>query len=65
MRPLLNQVTIVGLGLIGGSLGMAVKKRRLPGRFLKRPSSPLLDDCSNFQYTRMWEYWNLERRGYG
>ncbi len=28
-RPLFDQVTIVGLGLIGGSLGMALKKRRV------------------------------------
>ena len=27
--PLFNRVTIVGLGLIGGSLGMALKRRRL------------------------------------
>ena len=27
--PLFNQITIVGLGLIGGSLGMAIKRRRL------------------------------------
>ncbi|MGH7198774.1 MAG: prephenate dehydrogenase [Candidatus Omnitrophota bacterium] len=28
-RPLFNRVCIVGVGLIGGSLGMAIKKRRL------------------------------------
>lgn len=28
---LFKQVTIVGLGLIGGSLGMAITRRRLAG----------------------------------
>ena len=28
-KPLFDKVTIVGVGLIGGSLGMAVKKRKL------------------------------------
>lgn len=28
-KPLFNRITIVGVGLIGGSIGMAVKKRRL------------------------------------
>lgn len=28
-KPLFNRVTIVGVGLIGGSLGLAIKKRRL------------------------------------
>jgi prephenate dehydrogenase len=30
--PLFRQVTIVGLGLIGGSLGMAIRRRRLAAR---------------------------------
>ena len=30
--PLVQRVTIVGLGLIGGSLGMAIRRRRLAGR---------------------------------
>ena len=30
--PLCKQVTIVGLGLMGGSLGMALRRRRLAGR---------------------------------
>lgn len=34
MRPLFKQVTIVGLGLIGGSLGMALKKRRIARRVI-------------------------------
>ncbi|HXV18733.1 MAG TPA: prephenate dehydrogenase/arogenate dehydrogenase family protein, partial [Candidatus Omnitrophota bacterium] len=28
-KPLFNKVCIVGVGLIGGSLGMAIKKRKL------------------------------------
>lgn len=33
-RILFNQVTIVGLGLIGGSLGMAIRKRHLARRVI-------------------------------
>ncbi|MBI3324699.1 MAG: hypothetical protein HYZ92_05410, partial [Candidatus Omnitrophica bacterium] len=29
---LFRQVTIAGLGLIGGSMGMAIRRRRLAGR---------------------------------
>jgi len=39
---LFNRVTIVGLGLIGGSVGMAVKRRRLARRvvgFSRRPAT--------------------------
>lgn len=32
MSAMFNQVTIVGLGLMGGSLGMAIKRRRLARR---------------------------------
>jgi len=41
--PLFNRVTIVGLGLIGGSLGMALKRRRLATTVvgLSRTSSTL------------------------
>ena len=28
-KPLFDKVTIVGVGLIGGSLGLAIKKRKL------------------------------------
>lgn len=41
-KPLFNQVTIVGLGLIGGSLGMALKRRRLARRVVglaRRPAT--------------------------
>lgn len=31
-RPLFNQVTIIGLGLIGGSLGMALRRQRIARR---------------------------------
>ena len=34
MRPLFKQVSIVGLGLIGGSLGMALRKRRVARRVI-------------------------------
>ncbi len=34
MRPLINQVSIVGLGLIGGSLGMALRKRGVARRVI-------------------------------
>ncbi len=30
-KPLFNQICIVGVGLIGGSIGMAVKKKKLAG----------------------------------
>jgi prephenate dehydrogenase len=40
--PIVDHVTIVGLGLIGGSLGMAIKRRRLARRVIgvsRRPST--------------------------
>src|ERR1700749_1049544 len=43
-----KQVTIVGTGLIGGSLGLALKKRRLPGRIVGCDRAPVLKrakDC--------------------
>lgn len=33
-EPLFNQVTIIGLGLIGGSLGLALKRRRISRRVI-------------------------------
>jgi prephenate dehydrogenase len=43
-----KQVTIVGTGLIGGSLGLALKKRRLAGRIVGCDRAPVLErakDC--------------------
>jgi len=37
-----RQVTIVGTGLIGGSLGLALKKRRLAGRIIGCDRAPVL-----------------------
>lgn len=37
-----KQVTIVGTGLIGGSLGLALKKRRLAGRIIGCDRAPVL-----------------------
>ncbi len=34
MRPLFNQVSIIGLGLIGGSLGMALRRRKIARRVI-------------------------------
>ena len=42
MKPLFGQLTIVGLGLIGGSVGMAAKRRRLARRVVglsRRPAT--------------------------
>ena len=33
-RPLFRQVTIIGLGLIGGSLGLALRRRRVALRVI-------------------------------
>lgn len=38
-----KQVTIIGTGLIGGSLGLALKKRRLAGRVIGCDRAPLLE----------------------
>jgi prephenate dehydrogenase len=38
-----KQVTIVGTGLIGGSLGLALKKRRLAGRIVGCDRAPVLE----------------------
>ncbi|MFI5115002.1 MAG: prephenate dehydrogenase, partial [Terriglobales bacterium] len=43
-----KQVTIIGTGLIGGSLGLALKKRRLAGRIIGCDRAPALkraQDC--------------------
>ncbi len=43
-----KQVTIIGTGLIGGSLGLALKKRRLAGRIVGSDRAPVLErarDC--------------------
>lgn len=43
-----KQVTIIGTGLIGGSLGLAMKKRRLTGRVVGCDRAPVLEraqDC--------------------
>jgi prephenate dehydrogenase len=43
-----KQVTIIGTGLIGGSLGLALKKRRLVGRVIGCDRAPVLQrakDC--------------------
>jgi len=43
-----KQVTIIGTGLIGGSLGLALKKRHLAGRILGCDRAPVLEraqDC--------------------
>src|SRR6266536_4694932 len=43
-----KQVTIIGTGLIGGSLGLALKKRRLAGRVVGSDRAPVLErarDC--------------------
>lgn len=37
-----KQVTIIGTGLIGGSLGLAMKKRRLAGRIIGCDRAPVL-----------------------
>jgi len=44
-----KQVTIIGTGLIGGSLGLAMKKRRLAGSVVGCDHAPVLErakDCS-------------------
>jgi prephenate dehydrogenase len=38
-----KQVTIIGTGLIGGSLGLALKKRRLTGRVVGCDRAPVLE----------------------
>src|SRR5208282_4116234 len=38
-----KQVTIIGTGLIGGSLGLALKKRRLAGQIIGCDRAPVLE----------------------
>src|SRR5207249_5628341 len=38
-----KQVTIIGTGLIGGSLGLALKQRRLAGRIVGCDRAPVLE----------------------
>ena len=40
---LFKQVTIIGTGLIGGSLGLALKRRRLAGRIVGCDRAPVLE----------------------
>ena len=38
----IRQITIIGTGLIGGSFGLALKKRRFPGRIVGCDRAPVL-----------------------
>jgi prephenate dehydrogenase len=42
-----KQVTIIGTGLIGGSLGLALKKRHLAGRIIGCDRAPVLERAQN------------------
>ncbi len=42
-----KQVTIIGTGLIGGSLGLALKKRHLAGRIIGCDRAPVLQRAQN------------------
>jgi prephenate dehydrogenase len=42
-----KQVTIIGTGLIGGSLGLALKKRHLAGRIVGCDRAPVLERAKN------------------
>jgi len=39
----IRQMTIIGTGLIGGSLGLALKKRKFPGRIVGCDRAPVLE----------------------
>jgi prephenate dehydrogenase len=39
----IRQITIIGNGLIGGSLGLALKKHRFPGRIVGSDRAPVLE----------------------
>ena len=39
----IRQITIIGTGLIGGSLGLALKKRRFPGKIVGCDRAPVLE----------------------
>ena len=40
---MIKSVTIIGTGLIGGSFGLALKKRRFPGRIVGCDRAPILE----------------------
>jgi prephenate dehydrogenase len=42
-----KQVTIIGTGLIGGSIGLALKKRHLAGRIIGCDRAPILERARN------------------
>jgi prephenate dehydrogenase len=47
-----QKITIIGVGLLGGSLGLAIKRRRLAGEvagYVRRPVS--IADCKKFRAT--------------
>ena len=39
----IRQITIIGTGLIGGSLGLALKKRKFTGRIVGCDRAPVLE----------------------
>jgi prephenate dehydrogenase len=43
----IRQITIIGTGLIGGSFGLALKKRRFPGRIIGCDRAPVLEQARN------------------
>jgi prephenate dehydrogenase len=44
---LIRQITVVGTGLIGGSLGLALKKHRFAGRIIGCDRAPVLERARN------------------
>ena len=43
----IRQITIIGTGLIGSSFGLALKKRRFPGRIIGCDRAPVLGQARN------------------
>src|SRR6202142_2405363 len=43
----IRQITIIGTGLIGGSLALALKKRRFAGRIIGGDRAPVLERARN------------------
>src|SRR5579863_8067034 len=43
----IRQITIIGTGLIGGSLALALKKHRFPGRIIGCDRAPVLERARN------------------
>ena len=41
----IRQITIIGTGLIGGSFGLALKKRRFAGRIVGCDRAPVLEQA--------------------